>query len=342
MRNWLLLPLLLFAVSQARSSDELAPPADPAAADKPVAVAAQVLEAVVVSGAQPGPGLWRVSKGDHVLWVLGTLNPLPKRMQWVSREVEQVIAQSQEVLLGPGAKLKKEIGLFRGLLLLPSALGSRKNPDKQKLVDVVPPELYARWLPLKAKYIGRSRGIEKQRPLFAALKLYDKAIARNRLTQENLVLPLVKKVAKKHKVPLNRPEVEIDIGDPREAIRQFADSRLEDLDCFSKTLDRIDTDLEAMRERANAWATGDIDMLRSLPFTDQNQACSDAILHAGVMRDRGLSDMRERLETIWLQAAETALEKNASTFAVLPMRQLLASDGYIARLRERGYEVEEP
>ena len=143
-------------------------------------------------------------------------------------------------------------------------------------------------------------------------------------------------------MPINRPEIEIDIGDPREAIRDFADTRLDDLDCFSKTLDRLDTDLQTMRERANAWATGDIEMLRALPFTDQNQVCADAILNAGVMRERGLDDMRERFEEVWLAAAETALEKNASTFALLPMRQLLAPDGYIARLRERGYDIEEP
>lgn len=143
-------------------------------------------------------------------------------------------------------------------------------------------------------------------------------------------------------MPITTPEIEIDIGDPREAIRDFAGSRLDDLDCFAKTLDRIDTDLQTMRERANAWATGDIDMLRSLPFTDQNQVCSDAILQAGVMRERGLDDMRERLESVWLEAAQAALDKNQSTFALLPMRQLLAPDGYIARLRERGYEVEEP
>lgn len=334
--------LWLFAVCQVRAQGDGAPSSDSAPAGLQAEASAQLLEAVVVSGAQPGPGLWRVSRGDHVLWVLGTLNPLPKRMQWVSREVEQVIAQSQEVLLGPGARLKNKIGLFRGLMLLPSALGSRKNPDKQKLVDVVPPELYARWLPLKAQYIGNSRGIEKQRPLFAALKLYDKAIARNRLTQDNLVTPVVRKAAKKYKVPINTAEIEIDIGDPREAIRDFADAGLDDLDCFAKTLDRLETDLETMRERANAWATGDIEMLRSLPFADQNQACSDAILHAGVMRKRGLDDMRQRLADAWLAAAETALDKNQSTFALLPMRQLLAPDGYIARLRERGFEVEEP
>ena len=341
MRTWLLTLLLLLPLEQVHAAVETVPPVE----SPPIAAApapTQVLDAVVVSGVQPGPGLWRVSRGEHVLWVLGTLSPLPKRMKWVSREVEQVIAESQEVLLGPGAKLKTEIGMFRGLLLLPAALGSRKNPEKQKLVDVVPPELYARWQPLKAQYMGRSRGIEKQRPLFAALKLYEKAINRNRMTQDNLVSPVVKKAAKKHKVPVNQPEIEIEIGDPREAIRDFADTRLDDLDCFSKTLDRLDTDLQTMRERANAWATGDIEMLRSLPFTDQNQVCADAILNAGVMRKRGLDDMRERFAEVWLTAAEAALAKNKSTFAVLPMRQLLAPDGYIAVLRERGYEVEEP
>ncbi len=341
MRTWLLTLLLLLPLEQVHAAVETFPPVE----SPPISAApaqTQVLDAVVVSGVQPGPGLWRVSRGEHVLWVLGTLSPLPKRMKWVSREVEQVIAESQEVLLGPGAKLKTEIGMFRGLLLLPAALGSRKNPEKQKLVDVVPPELYARWQPLKAQYMGRSRGIEKQRPLFAALKLYEKAINRNRMTQDNLVSPVVKKAAKKHKVPVNQPEIEIEIGDPREAIRDFADTRLDDLDCFSKTLDRLDTDLQTMRERANAWATGDVEMLRSLPFTDQNQVCADAILNAGVMRKRGLDDMRERFAEVWLTAAEAALAKNKSTFAVLPMRQLLAPDGYIAVLRERGYEVEEP
>jgi hypothetical protein len=162
------------------------------------------------------------------------------------------------------------------------------------------------------------------------------------MTQESMVLPVIKKIAKKHKLPLNRPEIVIDIGNPRDAINDFADSRLDDLDCFAGTLERLETDLDTMRERANAWATGDIEALRSLPFTDQNQICADAILHAGVTRELGLDDLRERLATAWLTAAETALANNKSTFAVLPMREVVSPGGYIDTLRSRGYEVEEP
>lgn len=339
MRTFIPAAVLLLCAMHAAAQTEASPPAEAVPAATPDA---KLFDAMVVSGVQPGPGLWRVSKGDNVMWVLGTLTPLPKKMEWVSREVAQVIGESQEVLLGPGAKLKERIGVLRGLFLLPAALGSRKNPDGEKLVEIVPPDLYARWTPLKARYIGRSRGIEKQRPLFAALKLYDKAIKKNRMTQESVVLPVVRKIAKKHKVPLNRPEIEIDIGNPREAIRDFADSRLEDLDCFAGTLDRLETDLETMRERANAWATGDIEALRSSPFTDQNQICADALLNAGFTRERGLDDLRERLAAAWLAAAETALANNATTFAVLPMREVVSPGGYVDTLRARGYEVEEP
>ena len=37
------------------------------------------LEPIVVSGVQPGPGLWKVSRGGHVLWVLCVLSPVPRR-----------------------------------------------------------------------------------------------------------------------------------------------------------------------------------------------------------------------------------------------------------------------
>jgi hypothetical protein len=350
MRNTLLLPLLLaalavpvFALAQ---TPEPTPKLDTVGAALPaeqnLAADGQMMDAIVVSGELPGPGLWRISKGEHFMWVLGTQYPLPKRMKWVSREVEQAVIESQEVLLPTRASLTAKIGWFKGMLLLPAAMGSRKNPDKEKLVDVVPPELYARWLPLKAKYIGRSRSIEKQRPLFASQKLYQKAIKRAGLSNDSIVYPLIKKTAKKHKIPMSNPEIKIDIGDPKQAIKDFASTSLDDLDCFAKTLDRLETDLDTMRDRANAWATGDIEALRGLPFSDQNQACADAVLQSRVTRERGLDDLFDRLKDTWLGAAETAIAKNQITFAVLPMSMILRPDGYIEALRARGYEVEEP
>ena len=308
----------------------------PGPAEEPVSR----LDTVVVTGAQPGPGLWRVSKDEHVLWILGTMTPLPKKMAWVSTEVEATVAASQEVVLGPSATL--EVGVFAGLALLPSLVGARNNPDGRQLSEVMPAELYARWLPLKQRYLATDRDVEKHRPIFAANELYEAAIDRAGLSGANVFEPVVTRAAKKHGVPITRPLLKLKVEKPREAMKEFKKSPLDDLECFERTLARVDGDLDAMKTRANAWATGDLQALRDLPYADQYSACEDAVLRATVSQERGLDELKPKLRKLWLDAAENALVKNASTFAVLSMRELLGDEGLLAELRAKGYEVLEP
>jgi hypothetical protein len=65
-------------------------------------------------------------------------------------------------------------------------------------------------------------------------------------------------------------------------------------------------------------------------------------MRAQVLRQRGLTELPERLMAAWLAEAERSLASNASTVAVLPMRDILRPDGYLARLRATGYVVDEP
>jgi uncharacterized protein YbaP (TraB family) len=323
------------ALAQQAPTDSSAPAAvDDAPSDS------STIEEVTVSGEQPGPGLWKVSKDGHVMWVLGALQPLPKKMSWRSRSVESAVAESQELLLAP--QVDAGIGFFRGMTLLPSMIGARKNPEDAKLQEVLPPDLYARWLTLKERYIGRDEGIEEWRPIFAAGELYQKAIAKSQLTTQSDVVPVVTKIAKRHKVKVIEPTLEIEIDKPGQAIKQFKKSSLQDIACFTATLDRLETDLDAMRARASAWATGDVDTLRKLPYPDQFGACGSAILNSSVVQDRGLQDVPKRVESLWLEQAQAALARNQVTFAILPISQLLRADGYIAKLQARGYDVETP
>lgn len=301
-----------------------------------------VLETVVVSGVQPGPGLWKVSKGDHVLWVLGTLSPLPKRMEWASRDVERVIAGAQRVLLAPRATIDVKGGALTGMLLLPSLLKARNNPDGQMLADVVPADLYARWQPLKRKYLGRGDGVEKRRPIFAALALYEEATQQAGLRLDSKVGDVVEKLAKKHDIAIERPVVTVRLAEPRAALREFSRTELDDIDCLRKTVERLETDLPAMQSRANAWAVGDIAALRALPFVDQHAACRDAVFRNSTVQERGMGDLATRVAAAWLTAAETTLRDNAVSFAVLPIGQILDDGGYVAALRERGYAVTAP
>lgn len=312
-----------------------------AAAPAPAGSVTQ-LEAVTVSGVQPGPGLWQVRRGDHVLWILATLSPLPEKMQWQTAEVEQAIAGSQVVLGAPTVKIDTKVGFFGKLFLLPSLFSARKNPDGAKLADLVSASDYAQWQAMKAKYIGRDSGIERWRPLFAALELYSKAIKKSDLDGRASVSDTVRELAKRHDIPLNKVAYHLQVDDPRGAIKAFARSGPNDLDCFHRAVTGLESELPLIRARANAWATGDIDALRTLPPDGAREACLEAITEAGFARQLGLSDLPTRVRDTWLAAADKALAEHPQSFAMLPLEALIGPRSALPQLRARGYTVLAP
>lgn len=320
-----------------------ASPAPPIAAQQTLPIDGIRTEAtVVVTGEQPGPGLWMVRKGSHDLWILGTLNPLPSGMQWQSKQVEDVIANAQEVIRAPSVAFKVDAGFFKSLLLLPSMLGARKNPDGKALQQVVSPQSYARWKVLKARYIGNDGGIEKWRPLFAAQELYGEAMKKSGLDNAKSVWPVINKAIESHHPNVTVVKEEIVVKDPKPLLKEWSKTTLDDLACFDNTMTRIETDLDAMRVRANAWATGDVAALQSLPPPYQWDACNSAITEAGIGKRLGFGDVIQKVRAKWLAAAEAALDKNQVTFATLDLKDLLGGNGALAKFQAKGYTVLAP
>lgn len=300
------------------------------------------LEGMVVSGAQPGPGMWTVRHGDHVLRVLGTVSPLPRRMEWMSAEVEAVVAASQVVIAPPAVVVDADVGIFRGMALLPAMFRARNNPGKRPLREVVSPELYARWEVLKARYIGRDRGVEKRRPLLAAHALYEAALDRSGLRPGGVVGPVVRKARRAAGVPLVETTVRLQVEDPKRVLRELGDSELADRECFAGMLDRIEGDLDTLRARANAWAVGDIDGLRALPYDDHDATCREAVTGSVLAKELGIDDLPRRARDAWLANVDQALAEHPASFTMLPMDQLLGEGGMLEALAARGYVVEAP
>jgi hypothetical protein len=302
------------------------------------------IEEVLVTGQQPGPGLWKVTRPaggtDHVLWILGSYGPLPKKMSWRSAELEAALAESQAVIAP--VSMRASVGALGGVTLLPSLVGLRRNPDDARLEDVVPPDFYARWLPLKERYIGRDGDVDKWRPIFAAQELWEQALRKSGLEPFGVVWPAVEKRARKARVKIIEPEVKVRLEKPRAAIKEFKQAPLDDLECFAMTIERLESDLELMKVRANAWASGDVEKLRALAPVDNASACIAVALNAQVLQERGAGDWPAQRAAAWLEAVETALAANASTVAVLSIDQILRTDGFVAQLRARGYVVEDP
>jgi len=113
-----------------------------------------------------------------------------------------------------------------------------------------------------------------------------------------------------------------------------------DIACFTATLNKLDADLAAMKDRANAWAIGDVGALRGLVRADFQPPCK-AVDEAATAFLRA-DEIKRKLRAAWLAAAERGLAKNQSTFAFLPISDLLDQDGILKDLAQKGFRVEAP
>jgi uncharacterized protein YbaP (TraB family) len=297
--------------------------------------APQVLDEIDVVGERPGPRLWKITKGDHTLWLLGTLTHIPKRMTWRSSEVEAALAQSQE-LLDSGLAVSASVGPIAAVKLYFQWRHTEKNPEHTTLKTWVPLALYTRFEALKANFDSGDNSIEELRPSLAALRLYDRAVDAAGLTERDEIEKAVVKLAKKQHVPVQRPKLRVD--DPAAALKEVSSlpPSLE-VDCLSATVLRIETDLQNMQQRAVAWSVGDIDKLRALPFPNQRDVCITAISNSARMK--ALVDTAQQA---WLDEVESALNRNRVSFAMRPIYELLDGSGPIAKLLAAGYKIEGP
>jgi len=311
------------------------------------------LEEVVVTGEFPGPGLWKVTRaGDesnHILWIVGEPPPLPKSMKWKSKEIEAVALGAQEILRDSSVSMEpdEKIGFFRGMTLLPAILEARRNPDEARLKDLVPPDLYARWLVQKKQYLGRETGVESWRPLFAAEKLRKAAFDDLKLRESGRVWEVIGKQVEKRKIKVTNPRLTFKIkrSEVRTKLKEFSRESLADLECFGTMLAFTEAlgDRETQNARAHAWATGDHEALMRLPaLPSPNLPCAMAVMSSQVAREFIPADLRDKVHALWLEAAEKSLATNASTFAIVPFVKLTRPDGYLAMLRGKGYLIEAP
>jgi hypothetical protein len=309
------------------------------------------LDEIVVTGEFPGPGMWQVTHPDHpghTLWIVGDPPLLPQGMSFRSQQVAHVASQSQEILQQTGLSLKpdEKVGVFRMITLVPAALKLRKNPDKATLQELLPPDVYARWLVQKKLYLGRDSGVEKMRPLLVAQKLQDAAIKELRLGYGGSWGDVWQLVGQK-KIPVTSPSLEFTFktDDLRGQIKALSRKKLADEECFARTVELTEalSNKPVEDARARAWATGDLAKLQELPpLPDADASCDQAMVDALAMTAQVPGDVREQMDELWFAAAGNALTKTETTLAFVKMSALLGERGYLESLRKRGYEILAP
>lgn len=319
--------------------------------------ALEELETIVVYGGLAAPQMWKVSRGEHVMWIVGNRSA-PAGATWRMEELEARVAESQLVMLPGQAYANPDVGIFKVLTLIRSAFKAAKNPGGQTLKDVLPPETYARWRALKTTYVGRDNDIEEWRPSIALSMLEEeiedklrpkRAKEAGRPASGPLLQPLIEKMARKKRVKtrtMRKVERKVEVSNIREMLKSTHTLSLVDQKCVADYIgyleqlaDFLKQDLdESPRTPANC-NEGDM-YIRSVRAGD----LPDSVGFVKLIDELELQNRlaREQLDAEWIKAAQAALEKNVSTVAVLQMVNVQGPRSYLDKLRALGYSIEEP
>lgn len=297
------------------------------------AVAEEPMQEVLVLGEVPGPGLWRVSSGNHVLWILGEIAPQPGKVRWRSKQFERRLRDSREVLLD-----------FAGVMWPDKAQEKaesriRNLPAGQTLRDVVSPQLYAR-ADAARKLYHTPEPIDEMRPFYAGRRILLSALRELGMEKRFSATFRVRELALRSRVKITILETPGQTHE--EHLKNVTEGST--VPCLEMMVKLVEDGGSGLRRLANAWSVGDIPALRrlvpvyALQPTHQESECTVA-LYGGEQR---ANEFVARRTEAWLAEAERALRENRSTMAVVSMAELFAPDGYVALLRARGYEVVEP
>ena len=295
-------------------------------ADQPPAV----MDELVVTGERTGPGMWHVRHEAAQVWILGSMSPLPKGITWRATQVENVLDGASQVLV----QKPFDIGIARILWLLITERSVLMVRGGKRLKDVLPADLHARFAAQRTKYTDDPDKWERFRPLIAAAFLQQAAFHQVGLSTRLDLGASVRTLAKKHRVRVEEIKI-AGVGDVMDALKVLPPAT--ENACVDASLVTDERDLPRLLDRAQAWASGNIERIEKLREPAEVDACR-AALDSGV----GAADLIGRIRRTWLGAIEKYLQTPGVTLVVLNMDMLLEPGGVLDELRAKGYDVDAP
>lgn len=301
-----------------------------------------ILEEVQVVGEHPGPAMWKVTREGHTMWIFATLSPLPAKMSWRARQVEDVIRRSGQVL---------PIRHFNVDTPAASRTDRRRLREATQrkdamLAEILPADLHARWAAAYRMWHGQDPDAQLSiSPGQAALSLHRQALEKSGLSAQHSLMDSLARLIRKHRVPRPRRDYETSV-DGKIVAEEMESSRLQATDrevsCLAQTLDWIDQDLPNVKQRAAAWAVGDIAQLRELRQVDSQATCIAAMLERSTTVSAAMAGLYAQAARDMMSDIAAMLRDHETSFAMMNIDELLRDDGLVQRLLAAGYTVEEP
>lgn len=281
-----------------------------------------VVDAFVVQAVEPGPAWWRVSDGDSIVYILGAPeSPMPPGVTWDKRTVERRLAGANGLLMGSS--------MTAGLRDLPALLKIRAQlKSKTPLEPGLSPALRARFVAARTRLGQPASKYAGWTPLVAGALIYGDS--RDRKKGWSYTRAAVTQAAKKRKVKVTFSARYKAVPFARAAIAGLTPAIHQQ--CLESALEDIETSDARVRASAAGWARGDVAVALTAP---RNFDRCLLLLSGG-------AELWRRQSRDDAAAIATALKKPGKAVAVIGLRRLLAEDGVLEQLRDKGFDVAGP
>lgn len=283
-------------------------------------------EVVVATAQQPGPAFWHIKKGDSEIFILGTIEEMPKGQSFITKHIAEVIEGSHAVLTPPTASA----GIFTAGWFLLTHRGLLSMPDGKKLQDTLPPDLKSRYLAVLKEVKANPAKLDDDPPVIVAYKLQDRYSETHNLQYHELV-ESVEKIAREKHVPMRAIADYSALDLLKEMLRLPLESQQI---CLGEAVEKIELRNAHAVPLAEAWAAGDLKGMKA-NYSERNFAkCLKLVPSYSRVLDRAVKD--------YLKAIDDALAKPGKTVLLTDIGNLLRNTGVADQLRAKGYVIEGP
>ncbi|GLK48938.1 TraB/GumN family protein [Brevundimonas intermedia] len=285
--------------------------AQPATAQD-AATAPEAVEDIIVTARRIEGPMWEVQHGDSTLILVGSIDGLPRDMEWRTDALVSAVEGADRVLFPiQGQASLADVGRLIWRMRTLTRL-----PNDRTSADYLPPELEARVERITAE--GPSR---KSMLMLSADLMEQGGYAR----RARPVSEVVRRAARTSRKPAE--PVGVFRGD--EIVEKILTTPPEAyLDCIQKAATAAEAGETEGNRRAEAWRRRQVPAVLASPLEQATNACSYwAVMGEG-----------ERLRGIWNGAVDEALSQPGVTVAIAPLRLLAEPNGVLDRLEGQGLE----
>jgi len=282
---------------------------------------ANLVEELVVNAKLPGPAWWRISDGDTTIYMLGTLASLPKGAAWDTSVLDRRLDGAFAVILPPEGRA--------GLTDIPALLKLRARLKSDQPLDEAAPELAPRLARVRAQLGKKPDAYREWSPLGAGIMIATDYQKTSKLDPGEPERTLGK-LARKHRLKAKPAVTYKAMPVVKAAVRQHTAEV--GVTCLEGVLSEAEAGTAAARSAAAAWARGDV---RGAIAGPRNfQRCIRGL--------PGMVELEKRAMDDEVAALTEAMKTPGHAVALFSIRELVAQNGLLDRMRAKGFTVKTP